>query len=196
MAVALAAALALVACNRTDSNPQGESSARAAVHPDRLELGHAASDSEIAAVNIDVNADGEGLPPGSGTHAAGAVVYASMCASCHGAKGEGVAPNPRLIGRDPKEGFPFGNDVKLAKTVGNYWPYATTLYDYIHRSMPFAAPGSMKPNEIYGVIAFLLAENEIIPKDAVIDAKSLPKVKMPARDRFVADDRKDGANFR
>jgi cytochrome c len=81
------------------------------------------------------------------------------------------------------------------KTVGNYWPYATTLYDYINRAMPSTAPGSLEPSEIYAVVAWILSENEIITPATVLDAASLPKVKMPARDRFVRDDRRPGATF-
>ena len=85
----------------------------------------------------------------------------------------------RLLGRDPK----------LVKTVGNYWPHATTVYDYVHRAMPITAPGTLTPDETYAVVAWMLAENEIIPRDADMNAKTLPAVKMPAAGRFVIDDR-------
>ena len=107
----------------------------------------------------------------------------------------GAVAYPKLIGREPREGFPFGEDLKYVKTVGNYWPYATTLYDYMHRAMPLNAPGSLTPNELYALTAFLLAENEIIAKNTVMDATTLPTVKMPARDRFVRDDRTGGPSF-
>jgi len=81
-------------------------------------------------------------------------------------------------------------------TIGNYWPYATTLYDYINRAMPLTAPGSLSPDEVYGLVAFLLWKNEIVPESAVMDARSLPRVVMPARDRFVPDDRKGGPEIR
>jgi cytochrome c len=110
--------------------------------------------------------------------------------------GSGAAASPRLIGREPREGFPFGQDPKYVRTVGNYWPYATTVYDYVHRAMPLTAPGSLAPNEVYSLTAFLLAENDIIARDAVIDARTLPRVRMPARERFVPDDRAGGAAFR
>jgi len=164
--------------------------------PTRLALGSTPSDSLVKAWDIDINPAGVGLPAGSGTHAQGAVVFAAKCASCHGAHGEGVAPYPAVVGREPREGFPFGKDPKYVKTVGNYWPYATTIFDYVRRAMPQLTPGSLTPDELYGVVAFILAENEIIPKDAVIDAKTLPAVKMPARDRFVVDDRKGGAEMK
>ena len=99
-------------------------------------------------------------------------------------------------GRDPRAGFSFGADYHLAKTIGNYWPYSTTVYDYIRRAMPLTAPGSLQPNEIYSVIAYLLAENQIIDKRTVVDARSLPRIRMPARDRFVPDDRTRGPVFR
>jgi len=164
--------------------------------PPRLALGATPSDSLVHAWDIDVNPAGVGLPPGSGTAAQGAVVFAARCASCHGPHGEGVAPSPPLVGREPREGFPFGKDPKYVKTVGNYWPYATTIFDYVRRAMPQLTPGALSSDELYDVVAFILAENEIIPKDAVMDAKTLPAVKMPARDRFVVDDRKGGADLK
>jgi cytochrome c len=101
-----------------------------------------------------------------------------------------------LVGREPGEDFPFGQFTSLTRTIGNYWPYATTLYDYINRAMPFDEPGSLKPDELYGVVAWLLYRNEILTQEAVMDAKTLPAVKMPARDRFVPDDRKGGLEVR
>ena len=169
---------------------------QAAAFPARFEVGRPATPGEVAAWNVDVNAKGEGLPPGSGTAAAGAVVFATKCAACHGAKGEGGAPpNPRLVGREPRD-FSFATSTNALKTVGNYWPYATTLYDYIRRAMPQTAPGSLTPDETYAVIAWILAENEVIPRDKVIDAASLPQVEMPSRKRFVPDNRTGGPGFR
>lgn len=165
-------------------------------HPARFgSIGRAARGAEVRAWDIDANPAGAGLPPGRGTYEAGRELFARQCASCHGPKGEGIPPNPRLVGAEPRD-FPFDRDAKLVKTIGNYWPYATTLYDYINRAMPFATPGSLAPREVYSVVAFLLAENGIIDKQAVIDARSLPRVRMPARGRFVVDDRKGGAGFR
>ncbi len=174
---------------------------RAAVaSPARFNIGTAADSAEIAAWNIDANAAGEGLPAGSGTYAAGVRIYAQKCAVCHGPNGEGsgtgAAAFPRLISSEPTPGFPFGRDPKIAKTIGNYWPYATTVYDYIYRTMPLTAPGSLTPPEVYSIVAYLLAENGVVPKTTVIDATSLPKTRMPAREKFVADDRKGGAVFR
>ena len=165
--------------------------------PARFEVGRIATPGEVALVNLDVNPKGEGLPPGQGDAAAGAVVYAAQCASCHGPKGEGgIAPNPKLVGREPRD-FSFATSTtNLTKTVGNYWPYATTLFDYIRRAMPQVTPGSLTANETYAVIAWILAENEVIARDQVMDAQSLPRVVMPSRDRFVRDDRKGGPGFR
>ena len=172
--------------------------------PARFGVGRSATPAEIASLDIDISPDGRGLPSGSGTPAQGAQVYAAKCAACHGASGEGQvgpppagqAAAPKLIGRDPREGFPFGQDPKLVKTVGNYWPYATTVFDYVRRTMPITAPGTLTNTEVYAVVAFLLAQNEIIDKNAVMDSTTLAAVKMPARDRFVPDDRKGGAGFK
>ncbi len=163
--------------------------------PQYSAIGRAATTDEIKAWDIDFNPSGANLPVGSGAYARGAEVFSKQCASCHGAKGEGIAPIPRLVGAEPKD-FGFAVDPKLIKTVGNYWPYATTLYDYINRAMPYATPGVLPANDVYSVVAFILAENGIIAQADVMDATSLPKVKMPARDRFVLDDRKGGAGFR
>jgi cytochrome c len=168
--------------------------------PPRWGVGRPATAAEVAAWDLDVNPRGVGLPPGRGTHRDGATVFASKCAACHGARGEGMgkgsAAVPRLIGRDPRDGFAFGRDLKHVRTIGNYWPYATTVYDYVRRAMPLNAPGSLTPDELYALTAFLLAENEVIAPDAVMDARTLPLVQMPAHGRFVPDDRTGGATFR
>ena len=154
-----------------------------------------ATPADIAKLDIDIGSDGRGLPAGRGTVAEGGAIYAARCAVCHGKTGR-EGPQDVLVGREPRDGFPFGRDPALQKTIGNYWPYATTLYDYINRAMPFQTPGSMPPGDVYSVVAFLLVENGIIDRGAVMDARSLPRVRMPARDRFVADDRHGGAGFR
>ena len=159
-------------------------------------IGRAATSAEIRAWNIDVNASGVGLPPGHGTYARGATLFGERCAVCHGIHGEGIPPFPRLIGREPRDGFPFGRDAKYVKTIGNYWPYATTVYDYINRAMPFPAPSSLRADDIYSLVAFLLAENEIIDRRTVVDARVLRNIRMPARDRFVVDNRAGGHAFR
>ena len=204
--IAAGAAL-LAACGRGRAadapGPAGAPSARAAgvratpAPPERYGVGRAATAADTRRWDIDVGPDGAGLPAGSGTHAQGAVVYAAKCASCHGARGEGVLPAyPRVVGREPREGFPFGRDLRHVKTVGNYWPYATTVFDYVRRAMPQLAPGTLTDDETYAVVAWLLAENEIIAKDATMDARTLPTVAMPARGRFVRDDRRGGGEFR
>ena len=161
---------------------------RAGMEAQRLGIGRAATAAEIAAWDVDVDPDGTGLPPGRGTSADGEPIYAARCAGCHGKTGR-EGPNDRLVGRVPNDAFPFARDPSIPHTIGNYWPYATTVFDYIRRAMPPDAPGSLKDNEIYGLVAYLLTLNQLIPADAVMDATTLPKVVMPARDRFVPDPR-------
>jgi len=156
--------------------------------PARFGIGRPATPAEIAALDIDVGPDGAGLPPGRGTAADGAPIYAARCAACHGKTGK-EGPNDILVGRLPDDAFTFARDPRAPKTIGSYWPYATTIFDYVRRAMPPDAPGSLKDNEVYGLVAYLLTLNELIPADAVIDATSLAKVKMPAHDRFVPDTR-------
>jgi cytochrome c len=127
--------------------------------------------------------DGRGLPEGSGTVGQGSRVFADKCARCHGASGK-EGPYDELVG----PGQPvYGPDA--VRTIGNYWPYATTLYDYVKRAMPFDHPGSLTPTEVYGVTAWLLHENGILASDAVVDRETLPGIRMPARNRFVPDPR-------
>lgn len=164
--------------------------------PESFGLGSTPSTERIEAMDIDVNPAGTGLPEGKGTYAEGAALYGQKCAACHGAKGEGLAPFPRLIGVEHQQDFAFADDPKYPKTIGNYWPYPTTLYDYIHRAMPYSAPGSLQPPEVYSLVAFLLSENGIASKGSVMNRQTLPRVVMPAHDRFRADDRKGGPVFR
>ncbi|MGQ0810795.1 MAG: c-type cytochrome [Nitrospiraceae bacterium] len=148
-------------------------------------LGRAASEEEVRAWNIDVAPTGEGLPPGRGTPKQGAQVYAAKCAMCHGPTGQ-EGPKDRLVG-----GRNTLKTAKPNKTVGSYWPYATTLYDYINRAMPFTAPQSLTPDEVYSVTGWLLFQNGIVAEDALIDAQTLPLVQMPNRDGFIPDPRPD-----
>ena len=173
--------------------------------PARFAVGRRATPTEIAAWDVDISPDGTGLPQGRGTPAEGAQVYVAKCAMCHGAtgaEGQSGAPPigqpaaPRIVGRDSGDGFAFGKDPKLVKTVGNYWPYATTVFDYVRRTMPLNAPGSLTNSEVYAVVAYVLAENQIVDKTAVMDSLTLPQVKMPAHDKFVPDDRKGGPGFK
>jgi S-disulfanyl-L-cysteine oxidoreductase SoxD len=156
--------------------------------PARFGIGRPATPEEIAVLDIDVRPDGQGLPAGRGTAADGGVTYAAKCAVCHGKTGK-EGPNDVLVGLEPRGVFPSGKETEARRTIGNYWPYATTVFDYIRRAMPTPAPGSLTDDEVYGLVAFLLAANEIIPADAVMDATTLPKVAMPARDKFVIDPR-------
>jgi mono/diheme cytochrome c family protein len=156
--------------------------------PATFGIGRPATPAEIAALDIDVGPDGIGLPAGRGTSADGAPIYAARCSSCHGKTGK-EGPNDVLVGRLPGDAFPFAKDPRAPKTIGSYWPYATTVFDYIRRAMPPDKPGSLRDDEVYGLVAYLLALNELIAPDAVMDASSLPKVKMPAHDHFVPDTR-------
>lgn len=159
----------------------------ASVEAADYELGRPATPAEIAGWNIDVAPDGQGLPPGHGSVEEGAKVFASKCAACHGAEGQGK-PMDALVGGEGTIGT-----AKPVKTVGSYWPYATTLYDFIHRAMPFNAPQTLSPDDVYAVSAYILYLNHIVPETAVLDAQSLPKVVMPDRARFEASATKGAA---
>jgi len=143
-------------------------------------LGQPATPQEIAGWDIDVSPSGAGLPAGSGDVHQGEAIFAAKCAVCHGARGEGK-PMDRLVG-----GVGTLRDKKPEKTVGSYWPYATTLFDYVRRAMPLNAPQSLTPDEVYAVSAYVLFLNGILPEDAKLDPRSLPKVAMPNRDGFVS----------
>ncbi len=151
----------------------------------RYGFGHTPTPESIKALDIAIGPDGKELPPGSGSVADGAKLYAERCAMCHGASGR-EGPDPILVGG---HGSLTGTEPLL--TIGSYWAYATTLYDYIARAMPFLAPGSLAPNEIYALCAYLLNANGIIADDAVMDRVSLPAVQMPNRNGFVPDPRPD-----
>lgn len=150
--------------------------------PGTFGFGRPATAADIAAVNIEVRPDGAGLPPGSGTSVQGASIFADKCGSCHGTNGEGSSLAPKLV--DPT---PFQTGV-TSPTIGNYWPYATTVWDYINRAMPFNAPGSLSADEVYAVTAYLLAQNQIIGDNDVMNAMSLPTVKMPNASGFTSPD--------
>jgi cytochrome c len=165
--------------------------AAAAAAQQPLGIGRAATTDEIKKIDIDVMPDGRGLPDGKGTVAEGAKIYAAKCASCHGATGQGGSAE-RLVDRESGKNWDFATNAKLVKTVGNYWPYATTLYDYTNRAMPFMQPGTLTPDETYSLVAYILALNKIVPEDAEMNRITLPAVKMPSRDRFVVDNRKGG----
>jgi cytochrome c len=170
-----------------------------AQQPQRFGIGTPATRDQIAALDIDVRPDGTGLPPGQGTATEGAPIYARKCAACHGANGEGGAADV-LVGAEPRNTAPFGSDYERWRngardvpfTIGNYWPYATTVFDYVRRAMPANAPGTLGADETYSLVAWLLAKNGIIAEDALMTAATLPKVMMPAHARFVPDNRTGG----
>ena len=142
-------------------------------------FGQPISPADAAAWDISIGPDGVGLPPGSGTPAQGAVVYAEKCAACHGQKGEGQ-PNDRLVGGQ------LTGDQPAVKTVGSYWPYATTLFDYTRRAMPWQQPKSLTNDEVYAVSAYILRLNGIVGENEVMNASTLPKVMMPNREGFIS----------
>jgi cytochrome c len=156
--------------------------AAAAQRPLAPALGRPATPAAVAAADISVAPDGATLPPGSGSVAAGAAVYAGKCQSCHGAAGAG-GPVDRLTG-----GIGSLAKAQRIKTVASFWPYATTLFDYVRRAMPLQAPQSLTDDEVYAVTAYLLSVDGIVPRDAVMDAGTLPAVRMPNRDGFVRAD--------
>jgi cytochrome c len=152
----------------------------------RYGLGKPATEADIKAWEIDIAPNGAGLPHGRGTVQQGATLYAAKCAACHGPTGT-EGPKDPLVGGQGS----LATEHPI-KTIGSYWPYATTLYDYIFRAMPFTAPQSLTPDEVYSLVAWLLHQNGIIEKDAVMDARTLPAIRMPNRDGFISDLRPDG----
>jgi cytochrome c len=148
-------------------------------------LGRTPTAEEIKAWDITIPPDGKGLPSGSGTAALGKAIYEDRCASCHGERGAD-GKYDRLVG-----GRGTLNTDKPVKTVGSFWPYATTLWSYINRSQPFDEPGSLTHDQVYAVTAYLLFLNRIVGEHDVMDASTLPRVQMPNRDGFVPDPRPD-----
>ena len=154
----------------------------------RYGIGREPTPAEIAGWNIDIGRDGSNLPPGSGGVARGRIVFGEQCASCHGAEGQG-AVGDRLVG-----GQGTLASAKPVRTVGSYWPYASTLFDYIRRAMPQNAPQSLSNDDVYAVSAYILNLNGLLSADATLDARTLSAIKMPNRDRFVGDPRPDVKN--
>jgi cytochrome c len=154
-----------------------------------LDFGRPATPDEIKLWDIDVRPDGKGLPQGSGTVAQGKQVFADNCAACHGDNGQGGIKD-RLVGGQGT----LASDMPI-KTVGSFWPYATTLFDYIRRAMPYQAPGSLSDDATYAVAAYILNLNGILPADAKLDRESLPKIRMPNRGGFVPDPEFDPAQL-
>ncbi|MBV8455087.1 MAG: cytochrome c [Acetobacteraceae bacterium] len=145
-------------------------------------FGQPISPADLAPWDIEILPSGRGLPPGRGTVAQGEVIYAAKCEGCHGAKGAGQ-PNDRLVGNQGT--IVPGVNPAAYNTIGSYWPYATTLFDYVRRAMPWNQPKSLTNDEVYAVSAYLLNLNGIIGADDVMDAQSLPKVRMPNRNGFI-----------
>ena len=145
-------------------------------------LGKPISESDIKFWDIAILPDGTGLPPGKGTAAEGAKLYEQQCQACHaeGGKGGGSPGAGPLVG-----GPPLTNGIDTVKTIQNYYAYATTVFDYIRRAMPFQAPRSLSDDEVYALTAYILAANKLIGENDVMDAKTLPQVKMPNRDNFI-----------
>jgi mono/diheme cytochrome c family protein len=162
--------------------------------PSSFQIGRPATPIEIAAIDIDVSADGRGLPPGSGTVTPGRKIYAQKCALCHGKSGVEGPFNPLVT--KPGSNISPGSTGRKERTIGNYWPYATTLYDYINRAMPYTSPGSLTPDEVYSLTAYLLHANGLVDSVVVMNSKSLPEVILPARNFFVTDDRKGGGEVK
>jgi cytochrome c len=153
----------------------------AATAADAPKLGKPITEQDIAAWDIAAMPDGTGLPPGSGTAVQGAKVFAEKCAVCHGEGGKGgsVVRGP-LFG-----GPPLTSGIDAPKTIGNFWGHATTVFDFTRRAMPYSAPRTLTADELYATTAYLLYLNKIVGENDVMDAKSLPAVKMPNRDNFI-----------
>ena len=143
-------------------------------------LGRVATPEELAAWDISIGPDGAGLPPGSGTPRQGEAVFIAKCVACHGEKGAGK-PNDQLVGGRGT----LSGDQPPVKTIGSFWPYATTLFDYVRRAMPLNQSKSLSDDEVYAVVAYLLRLNGIIEETDTLDARTLPKVRMPNADGFV-----------
>jgi len=141
-------------------------------------LGQPVTHADLAAWEIHVLPDGKGLPAGSGTMAQGAPIFAQKCAFCHGESGKGGV-SAALVGAPPMR------SMDSPKTIANFWPYSTTIFDFIRRAMPWQAPRSLSDDEVYALTAYLLALNKLIGENDVMNAQTLPKVKMPNRDGFI-----------
>jgi mono/diheme cytochrome c family protein len=156
--------------------------------PAKFGFGRTATAQEIAAWDIAIRPDGKGLPAGQGNTTIGSTIYAQKCVACHGTGGTDKQAvkllGPVLISDTVLKSRP--------KAIGNYWPYATTLFDYIRRAMPYNQPGSLTNDEVYSITAYLLSANHVIKPDKVLNAKTLPQIVMPAKKLFIMDDRRGG----
>ncbi len=162
-----------------------------AAQAEKFGIGTTATAEEIAGWDIDIRPDGKGLPKGQGTVAEGEGLYEQFCATCHGLFGEGEGRWPVLAG-----GQDTLTEERPTKTVGSYWPYASTLYDYIRRAMPFTAPRSLTDEQVYHITAYVLYLNEIVEDDFVLTQDNLAKIEMPNQEGFFVDPRPDVKNSR
>lgn len=155
-------------------------------------FGTPASAADIALIDIDAMPDGRGLPPGSGDYQTGKMVYTANCMGCHGADLGGVAGTGAAALIGGRGSLASG---KPKKTVESYWPYASTVFDFVKRAMPFYAPGSLSDDEVYAVVAYVLGEANILDKTTTLNATSLPMIDMPNKDGFISDPRPDVFNY-
>lgn len=177
----------------TDSSPPRVASSEPV--PARWGFGRPPEAATVARRDVDVLPDGTGLPPGRGSVGEGGEVYRRRCAVCHGPGGSDGAFVP-LVSAPDERAFPSSTGPRVPATVGNYWPHATSLFEYVRRAMPMHRPGTLDDGEVYAVVAWILHRNGIVEAGAVMDAEALPAVRMPARDRFVPDDRTGGPGVR
>ena len=170
-----------------------------AAHQEKFGIGRPARVEEINRLDIDVRPDGKGLPAGSGNVSSGQLIYNAKCIACHGDGEKTKSPLPGellFLNAVAKKKPSDEKGDRAPKTIGTYWPYATTIFDYVRRAMPYNAPGSLSNQEVYHLTAYLLYRNHIIPENTVITEKSLPKVLMPAKEKYVEDDREGGTELR
>lgn len=173
-----------VAVKRTDANWAEGWKEYEDTWPEKFNIGTVADNDFIAKWDIDVRPDGKGLPDGEADSKNGALIYAEKCAKCHGVNGYD-GPEDKLV-----------TDTSGSNTIGNYWPYATTIFDYVRRAMPYDQPGSLSDQEVYDITAYLLYLNKIITAEEIINEKTLPQIEMPAKQRYVLDDRRGGKEVR
>jgi cytochrome c len=152
----------------------------------RYHLGRPATEADIAAAGISVGPDGHGLPPGEATARDGRPLYEATCASCHGLRGEGSETYPALAG-----GRNTLRNTHPILTIGSYWPYATTVWDYVNRAMPYQNPGTLNSQQVYALTAYLLYLNKIVGERQIVNQRTLPLIRMPNRNGFIADPRPD-----
>ena len=152
----------------------------------KFDLGREATEAEVSAWDIDVRPDGKGLPEGKGTVAQGEEIYAEKCASCHGDFGEGIDRWPVLAG-----GQDSLKSERPVKTIGSYWPYLSTVFDYVNRAMPFGEAQSLQPDEVYAITAYLLNLNDVVDDDFELSDKNFVETRLPNEANFIADQRPD-----